>query len=85
MTTIERASTPLHALRWTQSASGLSIRTRYRGLHVSVWCRPQGGPYHFTLKATGNRLQPRHRSLCLLCGRRLCQTRSGADLPLVLY
>ena len=41
--------TPLHDSEWTRSASGLAIRTTYRNLHVSIWRRPQGGPYRFTL------------------------------------
>ncbi len=39
-------------LTWQRSASGLAIRTRYRGLHVSIWQRPQGGAYRFTLSGS---------------------------------
>jgi hypothetical protein len=50
MTTIATTDrTPLHDEHWTRSASGLAIRTRVRGLHLSIWRRPQGGPYRFTL------------------------------------
>ncbi len=41
--------TPLHAATWRRSASGLAVRAAWRGLHLSVWRRPQGGPYHFTI------------------------------------
>ena len=44
--------TPLHDLDWQRAASGRSIRTRYRGLHISIWRRPQGGPLHFTISGT---------------------------------
>jgi len=46
------ARTPLHDLPWTRSASGNAFRTRYRGLHVSIWRRPQGGTLHFTISGT---------------------------------
>jgi hypothetical protein len=42
-------STPLHEVGWQRSASGCAIRTRYRGLHVSVWRPPQGGRLRFTI------------------------------------
>ena len=42
----------LSDLTWQRSASGLAIRTRYRGLHVSVWRRPQGGAYQVTVSGS---------------------------------
>ncbi len=46
------ADTPLDDLTWSRSASGLDIRTTYRGLHLSVWRRPQGGAYQFTISGS---------------------------------
>lgn len=50
--TTASASTPLHDLTWTRSASGRALRTRYKSLHVSLWRRPQGGPLSFTISGT---------------------------------
>jgi hypothetical protein len=50
MTTDTR--TRAHDLDWHRSASGLAIRTVWYGFHLSIWRRPQGGPYHFTVSGT---------------------------------
>jgi len=49
MTTRHATDTPLHDLDWQRSASGNAIRTSFGPLHVSIWHRPQGGSYRFTI------------------------------------
>ncbi len=46
-TTTER--TPLHDLTWARSAKGYSIFTRWRGMHLSVYQRPNEATYRFRI------------------------------------
>jgi len=52
VTTNTTTRTPLHDLAWERSASGRSLRTRYKTLHISLWRRPQGGALNFTISGT---------------------------------
>ena len=49
MTIATEPRTPLHDQHWQRSAKGHSVFTRWRGLHVSVYRRPNEDSYRFRL------------------------------------
>ena len=49
MTTATTDHTPLHDLRWQRSKAGSSIFTRWKGLHLSVYRKPNQETLRFRL------------------------------------
>jgi hypothetical protein len=49
MTTPTTERTRLHDLAWTRSAKGYSIFTRWRGMHLSIYSRPNEETYRFRI------------------------------------
>ena len=47
--TVTTARTPLHDQPWQRSAKGYSVFTRWRGLHLSVYSRPNEQTLRFRL------------------------------------